>query len=173
MPFCFVIRLNFRIFFMYKSERLIWLVLVLILSFILFKIRSDMHELSTWVDTQSAQIEEINELLNQAEVLVNDLPDEQQTAGLPDWERRILIANGLQNPEEELKSDLMNKSELIPVNPILGGTMHIYSKKDIRILPGGWVYAVFEDGHINGAMILSYTVEDGSINWDLISHKQF
>lgn len=150
------------------------MVLVLVLSFFLYKMRSDMEDLSLWVDAQTEQIEEINSLLDQAENLIQELPEEKMVrSGLPDWEKRMLMSNGLENPEDDLKSDLMRKPELIPVSPVLGGTMQIYSKDDINILPGGWAYAIFEDGHINGGMILSYTVEDGSISWNLIAHKQF
>lgn len=132
-----------------------------------------MNELTVWVETQTEQIQEINTMLDHAESLVNELPDGPGNQELPGWEIRELIANGLENPEVDLKADLLRKKDLIPVNPILGGTMQIFSEEDITILPGGWAYAMFEDGHINGAMILSYTVSDGLIRWELVTHKQF
>ena len=50
--------------------------------------RSDMEDLSLWVDAQTEQIEEINSLLDQAENLIQELPEEKMVrSGLPDWEK--------------------------------------------------------------------------------------
>lgn len=158
------------------TERFIWLFLVLILAGSLLWMRSDMQELSGWVDAQNEQLLEIDTLLDLAESRANALKSESDYASgieIPDWEIRILRGRGLENPIHDIKSDLMSKPELIPYEGVLGGTMGFYSEDEILILPGGWVYAIFEDGHINGAVILTYTVDEGVITWTPINHSQF
>ena len=80
-----------------------------------------------------------------------------------------LQKNGLSDPEEELIANLMQHTELIPYDGVMGGTMGFYSKKDIHILSIRWVLAAFEDGHIGGHMLLEYRVDSGGkINWRVI-----
>jgi len=68
----------------------------------------------------------------------------------------------------KLKSDLRKHPELIPYDGVLGGTMGFYDSKGIRVLSGRWVFAGFDDGHINGYMLLSYRLNDGKISWEVI-----
>jgi hypothetical protein len=74
----------------------------------------------------------------------------------------------------ELKRDLMSKPSLITVPGVLGGSMRIFSESDIRILDDGWVYAEFEDGHIQGAGLFSYSRDpQGRITWKLLESRVF
>ena len=79
------------------------------------------------------------------------------------------------NPSDlELKRDLMSKPEAITLPGVLGGPMRIFSESDIRILNDSWVYAQFDDGHIQGAGIFSSTRgQDGRITWKLLESRQF
>lgn len=73
------------------------------------------------------------------------------------------------NPIITLKNDLIAKPEIIPYGAVLGGTMGFYDVDHIRILNDKWLYAPFEDGHIGGAMILHFEIEDDkSINWRVV-----
>ncbi|MBZ9571788.1 hypothetical protein KJA15_00380 [Patescibacteria group bacterium] len=106
---------------------------------------------------------QINELLEQREGCLESDPK------LWSWEIDELKKKGLIDPVNDLKSDLMQHSELIPYEGILGGTMGFYSKDNIWILTKKWVLAWFEDGHIGGYMLLEYTVSDGGeITWKVI-----
>jgi hypothetical protein len=93
----------------------------------------------------------------------------QERSSLRSWEIANLQKNGLPDPEKDLVADLMQHSELIPYEGVMGGTMGFYSKKDIHILSSRWVLASFEDGHIGGRMLLEYRVDPGGkIHWRVI-----
>lgn len=77
---------------------------------------------------------------------------------------------GLENPIEDIISDLQKHPELIPYEGTLGGTMRFYSKKGIWILNNKWVFAYFEDGHSGGYLLLEYNITDyGKISWGKIA----
>ena len=48
--------------------------------------------------------------------------------------------------ENAIKEDLMARNDLIPFEPVMGGTMGFYSKEDIHLLEDNKVLAYFEDG---------------------------
>jgi hypothetical protein len=155
-------------------ERSVWIVVVVLLTVMLFWVRADMQELSTWVNMQNEQLEEIDALLDIAESRAQSIGENRGSASiLPDYEIRILKGKGLEDPVNDLKADLMANSNLIPYDPVLGGSMSFYSANDITILPGGWVYAIFEDGHVNGALLLEYQVTEGIVNWNVFKHQLF
>ncbi len=69
---------------------------------------------------------------------------------------------------EGIINDLMKHPELIPYDGVLGGTMGFYDTEGIQVLSDRWVFAGFDDGHINGYMLLSYRNNDGKIYWEVI-----
>ncbi len=75
----------------------------------------------------------------------------------PETDSRALLENGIENPEEHIKDALRKRLDLIPMEAVLGGTMH-YS--NIQLLGDQWVIADFEDGHVYGKAILDYTVDN-------------
>ena len=76
-----------------------------------------------------------------------------------------LEKKGLQNPELDLKNDLLKKPNLIPAKGTAGGTMAF---RDIRILNDRYALAYFEDGHNGGNMLLKYTVSNGAVSWKVL-----
>jgi len=70
---------------------------------------------------------------------------------------------GLADPGRQLRDSLNVHPELIPFKPVLGGRM-FYDEIDVLQTP--FVFANFEDGHINGSMLLECQVEQGPrIHW--------
>ncbi|MBI9010691.1 MAG: hypothetical protein JEZ08_00560 [Clostridiales bacterium] len=70
-----------------------------------------------------------------------------------------------------IEMDLANKPEMIGFDGVLGGTMFFWS---IHLLNDQWVYAEFEDGHIDGAGIYEFSIEDdGTIYWKSIDEKLY
>ncbi|MCH8495515.1 MAG: hypothetical protein LAT57_07785, partial [Balneolales bacterium] len=136
-------------------------------------------------EAQNEQLIQIDSVLTDAERILDATRTQSdastQTANgqsdndimLARWEIRELQAAGLHDPIQELKDDLMSKPEIIIIDGVLGGSMRIFSPDDITILPGQWAFASFEDGHITGAMLLSFTVENGNITWSVLESKQF
>ena len=85
---------------------------------------------------------------------------------LQTYEIEQLQQKGLKDPIKDLKLDLMKRKDLIPYKGVLGGTMNFYSEENIHIISSKWAAAYFEDGHINGIMLLRYNIQkDGKIRW--------
>jgi hypothetical protein len=43
-----------------------------------------------------------------------------------------------------------------------------YRKERVFVISDKWVIAYFDDGHIEGNMLLSYSVKNGNISWKVI-----
>lgn len=61
----------------------------------------------------------------------------------------------INNPEEFIKNSLRKRTDLIPIQATLGGSMK-FGK--IQILGEKWLIAEYDDGHILGKSIYSYKV---------------
>jgi hypothetical protein len=159
---------------MKKYERLLWLFVLILIGFLYLNERQEVESIESWVIQQNEQLRLLDSLL------INSEPDSSinlLASRSSDWlfafEIQLLNDLGLSDPINDLKSDLMSNPSLIPYEGVLGGTIRVYTKDHIRLLPGRYVYAIFEDGHIQGAMILQYEVKDGSIRWEIIESRLF
>ena len=84
-----------------------------------------------------------------------------------DWLRRA----GFTAPAESLRADLLRHPELIPTEGILGGTM-AFRPEAIYLLPGGHVWAIADDGHIETALLLRYDVKRyTTVEWSVVYHR--
>lgn len=173
-------------------ERIIWIAVIAVLSVSLFLIRSENREMTEWVVKQNEQLIAIDALIDElTEVALSEdkggstetretseqirerILNPPQIDLIQDWGVRHLQSKGLQNPIDDLKTNLISKPQLIRYEGIHGGTMKVFDKSSITILTGNWAYATFEDGHINGAMLLKYEIENGNISWDVIVQQLF
>lgn len=82
---------------------------------------------------------------------------------------QYLRNKGIENPEDFIKNDLMGRGDIIKSEGVKGGTMGFYDSRNIYILNSKWVYAVYEDGHIQGSMLLEYSIDNGKIKWNKIA----
>lgn len=83
-----------------------------------------------------------------------------------DWLRRV----GLKDPASDLRSDLVGHPELIAGEGVVGGTM-AFRRDQIWVLPGGHVWALADDGHIEIMMLMTYQVSrEGAITWRPVYH---
>jgi len=73
-----------------------------------------------------------------------------------------LRQRGLADPLVQLRDSLGAHPELIPNAAVLGGTMGF---NNVVALTPSFVFAEFDDGHIDGAMLLKYEVVGGRIIW--------
>lgn len=74
-----------------------------------------------------------------------------------------LKRKGFADPASQLRDSLEAHPELIPYPGVLGGTMRF---NDIVLLQPSFAFAEFDDGHIDGAMLLEYAVVDpGRVSW--------
>jgi len=168
-----------------KRERIIWISLVLIITMIsvlvfakyqrtLALINQRITDLEgekiTWTQREVNLTSQISDLKVQVEKY-NELIKNSPTNN-PD------IASGLKqrgfNGEvQEIIADLLKHNELIPYDGTLGGTMGFHNREKVFVLSDKWVYAYFDDGHINGYMLLSYSVNGRNISWKVIDSYLF
>ncbi|HEY9169317.1 MAG TPA: hypothetical protein VIN72_07515 [Lutibacter sp.] len=74
-----------------------------------------------------------------------------------DFNGSHLTRQGITNPEEFVQKALRKRTDLIPSEAVLGGTM-IYGK--IQLLGNKWIIADYSDGHIQGRSIYEYRIDD-------------
>lgn len=125
------------------------------------KEKSQLYEkLNETEKSLKSEIDEIKIKLETADKKLRDVPQIQE------YEIEELKKKGLKDPVKDLRSDLMKRSDLIPYEGVLGGTMGFCYEEHIHIISSKWAAAYFEDGHINGIMLLKYNVlKDGKIRW--------
>jgi hypothetical protein len=86
---------------------------------------------------------------------------------------RLLTRAGLTDPVSQLRSDLAGHADLVPVKGVYGGKMGFYDRDGVVLLPGRYVYAPAEDGHILVHTVLKYDVKPGGkIEWKMIDAAQ-
>ena len=78
--------------------------------------------------------------------------------------QRVLREQGLDDPVNQIVTDLKGRPNLIPFEAELGGTM-AFRDNDKWVLTEKWVLAYFEDGHIGGRALLEYSVANGKLEW--------
>lgn len=164
---------------------ILWAVFIVILIgvnlFLFFKLYSGKDELNLAKDMEDAMKTRIAGLVEENESMQDEniklhasLEYYKRKSlfqpGLSQKEKAELRAKGLENPEKEIRADLMKHNELIPFKGIMGGNMRFLSERDIYVLSTSWVRAYFEDGHIYGWILLEYQISDGGkIQWKVIN----
>lgn len=154
------------------TERIIWIVAVTVLFVLFLNARNELNQVSKWITEQNDQLRSLDEMLEQAMANYEEHGNDR-FSHLFESEVRKLKESGLDSPIKMLRDDLMSKPDLIAYEGVHGGTMRIYSEDQIILLPGNYVMAVFEDGHIQGGMLLEYSVKNGKITWNRLSTKLF
>lgn len=84
----------------------------------------------------------------------------------PLYDGKNLLRKGIANPAEFIEKSLREQPELIPIQGVLGGTMRF---SEIQPVSSEWVIANYEDGHIEGRAIYSYTLNSkGKLEFKLL-----
>jgi len=87
---------------------------------------------------------------------------------LSEYHLRRFRERGLDDPLRDIPADLETRPDLIPDDPVLGGTMRFTR---VALLTDRWVLAAYEDGHIQGHAIFEYAVgEEGEVRWTVVTH---
>lgn len=96
-------------------------------------------------------------------------PRPEPVHGLSDADRRQLGFGA--RPERRILQSLSERRDLIPQQPVLGGSMDFVLEESV-VLNRHWVLAVYEDGHVRGQALFEYQVsEAGEISWKLLTHR--
>jgi hypothetical protein len=97
--------------------------------------------------------------------LIHDKPESNYWFDV-EYDGVNLIDYGISNPVEFVENALRERTELIPLEAILGGTMH-FGK--IQLLSSEWLIAEFDDGHIWGRGIYKFSLNDqGELDFELL-----
>ncbi|MFC1489593.1 hypothetical protein ACFL6K_00115 [Candidatus Latescibacterota bacterium] len=133
-----------------RYERWLWLVLSLILIALIVFLNSQAVKHKNFIDILNAKYEDLEEkqTVEENNLIINLIGDNIRITG----ENKLIIDYLVKHPE------------LIPFPGVLGGKMRFVpnSKYDIRVLTPQWIYAIFEDGHIRGHMLLEYNISNGN-----------
>lgn len=87
-----------------------------------------------------------------------------------EYDGRKLIKSGIENPAEFIENKLRERPELIPLKPVLGGTIHF---TNMQLLGREWIIAEYEDGHIQGRAIYKYELNDqGELEFELLNSME-
>ena len=177
-----------------NKERIGWVTLI-VLIFIVVAVFWPAEQANNQHDETIAQNDSINAVQNQEtntqtgyttqdveeEAAMDTEAPSAQAGGegnqgkgqLSQWEIQNFQQKNLEDPEEEIRQDLFNKPELIPIEGVLGGTMGFHSPENIELLNGQWALATYEDGHIMGQMLLKYEVSNnGEICWEVMDYTE-
>ena len=157
----------------------VFIIALLVIAYMIFQnsemqsriddLEATTQQLHQQADDLSSHLDSTSEVINQKDSLLAAC-EERANLLLDEWDVNSLKRQGLGNPVEDLKEDLIASKELIQDEGVLGGEMQFYSKENIFILNHEWVLAYYEDGHNAGAMLLEYRVgQGGAIDWDVIS----
>ncbi|MCA1802393.1 MAG: hypothetical protein LC662_08040 [Rhodothermaceae bacterium] len=174
------------------AERIVWIIICLALAAALVYVvnrqeapqpvdaagyEAELGHLESKIDSLRSVLDEMQHTLQPREydaaAETGDLTAEPATragtGALMQYEIRQFRSLGLENPEEDILTDLFNNPQLIPHEGVLGGTMRFHSMDDLKLINGSWAYARYEDGHITGEMLLEYKVgRNGIITWNII-----
>lgn len=168
-----------------KNERIIWISLVSIITVIFVLVFAKYQttltlvnqrvtdlegEKTTWTRREinlTSQVSELEAKVDEYNELIKNCPTNN-----PDIVEGLKL-RGFNGEVQEIIADLVKHNELIPYDGALGGKMGFYSKEKIFVLSDKWVYAYFGDGHINGYMLLSYSINNENITWKVIDSYLF
>lgn len=165
---------------MLNKERLFWLGLSAVLLFLAIfssiQNQNTKSKLNLSLQKANKLQQELAELRKDNLGLSADLKSTKQQANelvnhvsIDEYEINLLKQKGLPNPVLNIRQDLKKHPELIKYDGVLGGTMGFYFESGIHVLNRKWVLADFDDGHINGFMLLRYDVKEGGrIKWHVI-----
>lgn len=125
------------------------------------KQKSELEKKSSELEASlQSELAEIGGKLEAANRRLENMPQ------LQGFEMEQLKQKGLKDPVKDLKSDLMKRQDLIPYKAVLGSKMGFHSEENIHIISSKWAAAYFDDGHIDGIMLLKYNIQkDGKIRW--------
>ncbi len=127
--------------------------------------KSDTTEQQSKMNSLENENDSLIHLQNQLRSKIDSLVKESDFWFRNNVDGRQLLKSGINNPEEYIINSLKQKPELIPLASVLGGQMK-FSK--IKLLGKGCLIAYYEDGHVGGKTIYSYSFTEGKLSFKII-----
>ncbi|CAM3456025.1 hypothetical protein [Flavobacterium chungbukense] len=88
----------------------------------------------------------------------------------PEYDNVDFKKKGIVDPEKFIKEELTKRTDLIPLQPTLGGNM---SFGNIQLLGSKYLIADYGDGHVEGKSIFSYKLNDsGRLEFKLVGFEE-
>ncbi len=110
--------------------------------------------------------EKIDQLEQQVDSLTKELSTSKPAGDNPWFDKNQapkILAHNIPDPEQFIDSSLRSKPDIIPLQAVLGGQMNF---NKIQVLGDKWIIADYEDGHVLGKTIFSYTLnEEGELEF--------
>jgi hypothetical protein len=153
------------------------IIIALLLIYLVFSLGDEGRDPS--LQERISTLETINSVcLERNDSLADLLQEIRITGAVPPFlnpkQVENLMKKGLKNPVENIRDDLGRDPDLINLPAVHGGKMGFYFRDGIHILNEKWVMAYFEDGHIAGALLLKYEIEDdGNIRWEVLDETPY
>ena len=125
------------------------------------------QKLSQKIDILQVQNDSLKKVLD-----LRNAESEVKLADSPEWyypetDSRELLDSGIEDPEAYIQNALREKTDLIPMDAVLGGTMHY---NNIQLLGNNWLIADFEDGHVYGKALFEYKISNrNKLNFKIIA----
>src|SRR5699024_4379575 len=104
------------------------------------------EHLQSKVDSLQLEVDSLHQAMTTEKPTTDQSPAENPWYRA-DYDGKILLEEGVEDPAEYIESHLRERPELIPLEPVLGGTMRFIN---IQVLGSKWIIADYEDGHIQG-----------------------
>lgn len=125
----------------------------------------EMQKANSKIDSLSTELKQMNFKLDS----LQDLWNEKEMFLKSDTVYFGKEYSKIENPQEFIKNALKENPEIIPLEPVLGGTMQF---RKIDILSNIWLFAMYDDGHIQGESIFEYQLQpDGNIEFSVLISK--
>lgn len=124
--------------------------------------RAKLDSLHTVVSQQESEINALKEVANK-EVEGNRWYN-------PQTDGRVFLKQNITDPASFIKESLRGRTDLIPLEPVLGGQMHF---GDMQLLGSQWIIAEYEDGHVMGQSLYEYTLgPEGEVQFSILVSVQ-
>ena len=121
------------------------LLILLAVSFINCSNNGD-HQLEKRLDKISATNDSLQQIIDHSNINSND-------STLAFWK---FYKMGIEKPRAFIEIEFRTRTNLIPIEPVLGGTMR-FTK--VVVLADNWIVGIYEDGHIRGKSLYKYELQ--------------
>lgn len=138
--------------------------ILLIVGILAFGCKKDVRLIENNTD-KASQLSLKNDSLDKEIVLLKSLNDSLMKIGNEeknywfdkDFNGSHFTRQGIENPQKFVENALRKRTDLIPFEAVLGGTMNFVK---IQLLGNKWIIADYSDGHIQGRSIYEYRLND-------------
>lgn len=131
--------------------------------------KAEKAELMSKIEALTSQKDSLTNLKNQLEIKLDSITKENNYWFDNQVDGKELSEMGIKNPKEFIIQSLMKKTELIPIEGVLGGQMKFMH---IQLLSKEWLIAYYEDGHTGGRALYNYKLNNGKLDFKLIESSR-